>query len=638
MIGVSTSSSVSRTMSLHALLIPALREREHRLAHAFHLLVVGAEEQVHDLRVDAAHDRALRDQALSVEAAAERHDRARRDHRLVEIEEGRFHRAASVRGRNGRGSPVTGSRTPPLTVRGPPYRPRRFPRTSPRCSRARAAHGRRREGVSRARLLLVAQGRLGDLGDRRGRGARARAGRARARRRPRRRSAGRARPRGRSRSGPARLAARRARGADRRARPAGDRRRARVWRCCPRALATSRRATPEAGAALAVALRADPRPTVVDVGVLGADAGSALHALVEVADVHVIVVRGCYLALRRAVRVELDRARGRCGVRRRGRPFARRPRRARTCSASRSSRRSGSARRPPRRRCRRAPHPASRRARPDPRARCSRRVGCHRARGGRRERSTRPSPTAAPRGVAPAAARGAVRPGRARAAASCGRGSTRCCTTRRRSSPTRRRPACSTSSSPRSTGSVRCSRCSRIPAITEIMVNGPDRVFVERARPPRARSTASSTPTRSCASPQRVIAPLGLRLDRAVADGRRPPRRRLAAARGAPAARARRSVPDDPAVLGRVRSRSPTSGSATRAVAFLEAMVRAGWNIVVVGRDERGQDHVREHAGPGDRSRRADRHDRGDRRAAARASARRAARSAPAERRRRRAR
>ena len=53
------------------------------------------------------------------------------------------------------------------------------------------------------------------------------------------------------------------------------------------------------------ALRADPRPTVADVGVLGAQSDFALHAFVEVADVHVIVVRGCYLALRRAARVEL---------------------------------------------------------------------------------------------------------------------------------------------------------------------------------------------------------------------------------------------------------------------------------------------------------------------------------------------
>ena len=61
---------------------------------------------------------------------------------------------------------------------------------------------------------------------------------------------------------------------------------------------------PEAGAALAMALRADPRPTIVDAGVLGVDS-DALGAFVEVADAAVIVVRGCYLALRRAVRVEL---------------------------------------------------------------------------------------------------------------------------------------------------------------------------------------------------------------------------------------------------------------------------------------------------------------------------------------------
>jgi len=61
---------------------------------------------------------------------------------------------------------------------------------------------------------------------------------------------------------------------------------------------------PEAGAALAVALASDPRPTVVDAGVVGPQP-DAVHAFVEVADAHVVVVRGCYLALRRAVRIEL---------------------------------------------------------------------------------------------------------------------------------------------------------------------------------------------------------------------------------------------------------------------------------------------------------------------------------------------
>ena len=64
-------------------------------------------------------------------------------------------------------------------------------------------------------------------------------------------------------------------------------------------------AAAEAGAALGVALQTDPAPTVVDVGVLSAGRMPALHALVEVADASVVVVRGCYLALRRAVRLEL---------------------------------------------------------------------------------------------------------------------------------------------------------------------------------------------------------------------------------------------------------------------------------------------------------------------------------------------
>jgi hypothetical protein len=64
-------------------------------------------------------------------------------------------------------------------------------------------------------------------------------------------------------------------------------------------------ASAEAGAALAMALQADPRTTVVDVGVLSDQRPQALHALVEVADASVIVVRGCYLALRRAVRLEI---------------------------------------------------------------------------------------------------------------------------------------------------------------------------------------------------------------------------------------------------------------------------------------------------------------------------------------------
>jgi hypothetical protein len=58
-------------------------------------------------------------------------------------------------------------------------------------------------------------------------------------------------------------------------------------------------AAPEAGAALAVALDADPRPAVCDLGRLD---DPARRAFAEVAGTCVVVVRGCYLGLRRAVR------------------------------------------------------------------------------------------------------------------------------------------------------------------------------------------------------------------------------------------------------------------------------------------------------------------------------------------------
>jgi hypothetical protein len=61
-------------------------------------------------------------------------------------------------------------------------------------------------------------------------------------------------------------------------------------------------AAAEAGAALAVLLRDGPVPTVVDAG---RAAVPAARAVVEVADASVVVLRGCYLALRRAVQSPL---------------------------------------------------------------------------------------------------------------------------------------------------------------------------------------------------------------------------------------------------------------------------------------------------------------------------------------------
>ncbi len=61
-------------------------------------------------------------------------------------------------------------------------------------------------------------------------------------------------------------------------------------------------AAAEAGAALAVALRDGPVPTIVDAG--RADTPAA-RAVVEVSDVSLVVVRACYLGLRRAVHAPL---------------------------------------------------------------------------------------------------------------------------------------------------------------------------------------------------------------------------------------------------------------------------------------------------------------------------------------------
>ena len=66
----------------------------------------------------------------------------------------------------------------------------------------------------------------------------------------------------------------------------------------PRGPASVGTAASEAGAALAVALR-EPGLTVIDAG---RAAGPAVEAVVEVADVALMVLRPCYLALRRAVR------------------------------------------------------------------------------------------------------------------------------------------------------------------------------------------------------------------------------------------------------------------------------------------------------------------------------------------------
>jgi hypothetical protein len=76
----------------------------------------------------------------------------------------------------------------------------------------------------------------------------------------------------------------------------------------PRGAPADPPAAAESGAALAVALRDGPVVTVVDAGTATTPAA---QAVLETADVSVVVVRACYLALRRAVRAPaLGRAAG----------------------------------------------------------------------------------------------------------------------------------------------------------------------------------------------------------------------------------------------------------------------------------------------------------------------------------------
>ena len=51
------------------------------------------------------------------------------------------------------------------------------------------------------------------------------------------------------------------------------------------------------------------------------------------------------------------------------------------------------------------------------------------------------------------------------------------------------------------------------PTITEVMVNGPDHIYIERGARSSGSTRSSSTTSTSCAIIDRIIAPLGRRID-----------------------------------------------------------------------------------------------------------------------------
>ena len=107
-------------------------------------------------------------------------------------------------------------------------------------------------------------------------------------------------------------------------------------------------------------------------------------------------------------------------------------------------------------------------------------------------------------------------------------------------------------------GSGRWSRCSPIPTVDEVMVNGPGQVWVERAG--RIEPTAARFATRPTLrhAIERILAPLGRRVDEAepLCDARLPDGSRVNVV--VAAAGARRPGPDDPPLSpARLRPRRP---------------------------------------------------------------------------------
>ena len=80
-------------------------------------------------------------------------------------------------------------------------------------------------------------------------------------------------------------------------------------------------------------------------------------------------------------------------------------------------------------------------------------------------------------------------------------------------------------------------------SITEVMVNGPRQVYIERSGKLELTNVVFQNDDHVMRIIDRIIAPIGRRVDESIADGRRPPDRRLARQRHHPAA-----------VVGRARS------------------------------------------------------------------------------------
>ena len=99
--------------------------------------------------------------------------------------------------------------------------------------------------------------------------------------------------------------------------------------------------------------------------------------------------------------------------------------------------------------------------------------------------------------------------------------------------------------------------------ISEVMVNGPRQVYIERGGRLELTNVVFQNDDHVMRIIDRIIAPIGRRVDESSPDGGRPPHRRLPRQRHHPAAVARRPGHHHPEVLRHARSRWTTSsGSA----------------------------------------------------------------------------
>ena len=124
-------------------------------------------------------------------------------------------------------------------------------------------------------------------------------------------------------------------------------------------------------------------------------------------------------------------------------------------------------------------------------------------------------------------------------------------------------------------------------SITEVMVNGPRQVYIERSGKLELTNVVFQNDDHVMRIIDRIIAPIGRRVDESQPDGRRPPARRLPRQRHHPAAVAGRARSSPSGSSPPRRSPSTTSsGSAPRPpdmFDFLRACVEARLNIFVSG-------------------------------------------------------